>query len=816
LPLSLRTTSFHFCSPSKEELELLAELEGLGISKDEWDDDLPDDDDALLAHLERQNSDELEAAERQRKEATEKRTKQFQELDAQMAKVKMHAVELKRNHHVDEAKGVMRFIKLARDSIEHQRSNLTESDVIPDVAVASIRKNFVNALKIIAPPPQQQQQQQQQPVASPSQSSLHSEEAAAPPIEAPPAQPSPVAAKPPNLSASNSSSSVVSTPQPDDMQVLLQRLSEYTSATKKAVEANDRGRAAVLLPYVRVMKAMVQANKAKQTPVDASRIPEPLSTFPERMPPIISGGASMKRQASNRRIQQQQRSRTSNRSRAKPRRTPTRPTGLSADERALLKDKQSIEREVKQLPQSNQATETVQRADLRPEDVLGYEALLEKLTAQRTRALQLAKKSLDNKDNQGALTCKRIKDSAERTADLVKIARRKGYPPPDFCMEDAKIKMVKTNDDLGEYDLELTILNCEGLPKGHTVYIQYVLPYPKADQAQDGQTSKVSSKKPEFNHTTKFKMNKRTRAAHAKRFTQFTKLSFELFSSRMIFSDSSLGSGAIKLKSLADLCDCEEKVRIETASGDEVATLLVRLRTQKPIIGVHYDVLIFPCVVINKWYSFGDETQQAKPDAGAGASKDDVPLPAAVAAAVGAPNTATDSRNGDADFIDDNEIDVDDDDQDAADDDDANDSKQAPDNGSDKQQPVHLPPGVNPAHFEDPLATLMYFSNDVLEAEIESLNARIQQGNAAGQDTTEILVRKSNIEVQMNALVAAVQSEDLSISEYLTDLVNLIERDTKLAVALKQHNRLKEAGQVLRRAKIMKKELALAKENGLA
>jgi hypothetical protein len=101
-------------------------------------------------------------------------------------------------------------------------------------------------------------------------------------------------------------------------------------------------------------------------------------------------------------------------------------------------------------------------------------------------------------------------------------------------------------------------------------------------------------------------------------------------------------------------------------------------------------------------------------------------------------------------------------------------------------------------------------SNEVLEAELEA--ARRALPSARGEEREALEDRVQQLELKMQLLVLQVQTGQLSMPAYLDLLRARIRADRALAQALAKASRHEPAKKVLRRVKIMEKELTEAEQ----
>ena len=112
---------------------------------------------------------------------------------------------------------------------------------------------------------------------------------------------------------------------------------------------------------------------------------------------------------------------------------------------------------------------------------------------------------------------------------------------------------------------------------------------------------------------------------------------------------------------------------------------------------------------------------------------------------------------------------------------------------------------------EDPLNVNFLVSNDVLEATITSTETAMKSSRDP-DEISDLQIKLMMLQGKLAVLVNQVQTEVLTIEDYLQKLKERIEDDKKLAVYCNQTNRKSEAIQIMKRIKIMQNEIKSAEE----
>ncbi len=112
----------------------------------------------------------------------------------------------------------------------------------------------------------------------------------------------------------------------------------------------------------------------------------------------------------------------------------------------------------------------------------------------------------------------------------------------------------------------------------------------------------------------------------------------------------------------------------------------------------------------------------------------------------------------------------------------------------------------------DPRNTGGLISNNVLEWELGQINAELADAKRKGLPLDLISERKKLVNIKLQALIFAVQNEELSVEKYMDSLQNQIAEEQKLAARLKAAGKPEWAQLALTRANIMKQELEAPEE----
>lgn len=126
--------------------------------------------------------------------------------------------------------------------------------------------------------------------------------------------------------------------------------------------------------------------------------------------------------------------------------------------------------------------------------------------------------------------------------------------------------------------------------------------------------------------------------------------------------------------------------------------------------------------------------------------------------------------------------------------------------------------GLTERERKDPDAVDFLESNDVLEAEIEAVTQAVQSGTLDEDAQFNATLRLQLLQVKMQTLVMRVQSEALSLDDYLQLIKDRVQRDKQIALYLSRNvgdaDAKALAVKVMRRVKIMQQEIDNAEAGG--
>jgi hypothetical protein len=319
--------------------------------------------------------------------------------------------------------------------------------------------------------------------------------------------------------------------------------------------------------------------------------------------------------------------------------------------------------------------------------------------------------------------------------------------------------------------------------QNYTPYVVVTLVEPDSDAEASAASDKFKSTTSHvdssdgsavFDHVSSLKFP----ALDAKRMRNFVKyrFRFEMFHRRMLWKHLRIGVTECKLKEVADVCEAALTLPIKDDDKQTIGELHVSLRVRTPLMTPQVQKVVIDFV------SFVPAVVAAAPPAVIPAVIPAIVQPVVAPAVANATIMPVDAQNLVA---------------------------RGPPDAAAAAPAVAAATvecAVPEAHLRDPFSVDLLFGNNVLDAEIQSLQSRIAESKDGGQ-TIDLQLRLAIVQVKSNLLVSSVQEEKLSLPEYIADLKLHLESTKMLALELKKRGRLDEARQVLARWKIMKDEI---------
>jgi hypothetical protein len=132
------------------------------------------------------------------------------------------------------------------------------------------------------------------------------------------------------------------------------------------------------------------------------------------------------------------------------------------------------------------------------------------------------------------------------------------------------------------------------------------------------------------------------------------------------------------------------------------------------------------------------------------------------------------------------------------------------------QAPVAQKEPLSQKELDDPHCVDFIESNDVLDAEINAASEALAKGLDEDERFAYTL-RLQLLQTKMHLLVYAVQTEALSLPDYLDKLRLRVRRDTEMALAFKamgDKESITTALSIMKRMNVMKQEISNAEDGG--
>jgi len=117
-----------------------------------------------------------------------------------------------------------------------------------------------------------------------------------------------------------------------------------------------------------------------------------------------------------------------------------------------------------------------------------------------------------------------------------------------------------------------------------------------------------------------------------------------------------------------------------------------------------------------------------------------------------------------------------------------------------------LPEGIAREEAVDPLNVRFLVSKDVLKAELQDIEEKLEDGCSV-----DLVIKELELRMSLDKLEASLQDNSLPISDYIAQLKDRVLKDKILAFYLR--DRQAEAGAVMKRINIMAAEILAAQQN---
>lgn len=201
----------------------------------------------------------------------------------------------------------------------------------------------------------------------------------------------------------------------------------------------------------------------------------------------------------------------------------------------------------------------------------------------------------------------KMEKGCRKDLESLKNAFRHNDPVPKFHYENRTFSLVKCNTDLGENDLELTVVR--GLqynaPSGYSekdldTYVKFEFPYPQEDPQVGTSETVKSTTNPEHNQPFKLEIARKSRAFA--RIVERKTVKLEVFYKRgFLKSDKLLGTVNVKLHGLDSECTLHDSHDLTEGRKQVGGKLEVKLRIRDPFKGKQVEVTKEKWLVIDQF-----------------------------------------------------------------------------------------------------------------------------------------------------------------------------------------------------------------------
>ncbi|XP_071161809.1 coiled-coil and C2 domain-containing protein 1-like isoform X3 [Mytilus edulis] len=201
----------------------------------------------------------------------------------------------------------------------------------------------------------------------------------------------------------------------------------------------------------------------------------------------------------------------------------------------------------------------------------------------------------------------KMEKGCRKDLESLKNAFRHNDPVPKFHYENRTFSLVKCNTDLGENDLELTVVR--GLqynaPSGYSekdldTYVKFEFPYPQEDPQVGASETVKSTTNPEHNQPFKLEIARKSRAFA--RIVERKTVKLEVFYKRgFLKSDKLLGTVNVKLHGLDSECTLHDSHDLTEGRKQVGGKLEVKIRIRDPFKGKQVEVTKEKWLVIDQF-----------------------------------------------------------------------------------------------------------------------------------------------------------------------------------------------------------------------
>jgi coiled-coil and C2 domain-containing protein 1 len=218
--------------------------------------------------------------------------------------------------------------------------------------------------------------------------------------------------------------------------------------------------------------------------------------------------------------------------------------------------------------------------------------VLTRLESQLTKQLKMCLSTRDHNkalgDVAGTNRFERLALNVTKDLDLVRLAHRTpGAGVPKFHYENKDFSIVKSFTDLGENDLELTVVrgicySCNN-PKEIDTYVKFDFPFPQDEPFSQRTATVKDTNSPDYNSTFTIPIQRTARTCQ--RVFKRQSVKFEVYSKGGFFrGDTLIGTATVKLQQLETQCELHDSFDLLEGRKKVGGKLEVRFRLRHPIV----------------------------------------------------------------------------------------------------------------------------------------------------------------------------------------------------------------------------------------
>ncbi|XP_061182028.1 coiled-coil and C2 domain-containing protein 1-like [Saccostrea echinata] len=210
----------------------------------------------------------------------------------------------------------------------------------------------------------------------------------------------------------------------------------------------------------------------------------------------------------------------------------------------------------------------------------------------------------------------KMENGCRKDLDALKNAFKHNDPVPKFHYENKTFSLVQCNTDLGDNDLEITVVRGlqYNLPEKYSekdvdTYVKFEFPYPTDDPQTAHSDTVKGSCNPEYKEPFKVEISRKSRAFA--RVVERKSAKFEIYLKRgFLKSDKLIGTANVKLQPLDNKCTIHDSYDITDGRKPVGGKLEVKLRIRDPFKSKQVEETKEKWLVIDQFFKTIDK--QAK------------------------------------------------------------------------------------------------------------------------------------------------------------------------------------------------------------